>query len=112
MYNDIDWRKEENKGTVISNALEVKAYERISIAEHRSFFGPGTEEQWYGTHSNKPDVFVEQFCGGDDASSQKVDTQCSKQQVRQTEDLWEAKEEEYYPFTATVIRQQQSCCFA
>ena len=44
MYNDIDWRKAENKGTCISNSFEVKAYANRFPKGHWSFLGPGTEE--------------------------------------------------------------------
>ena len=57
MYNDIQHGEQrETKKDV--NTIHRRL--RIMLADlfprgHWSFLGPGSEEKWYGTHTNRPD---------------------------------------------------------
>ena len=49
MYNDIDWKEKGNK-----EQCEYKT-QKDANRDHWPFLGPGSEKQWYGTYSDKPD---------------------------------------------------------
>ena len=53
MYNDIDWTEAGHLKTCFSNSVEVQAYAHRFPKGRWSFFGPGTQETWYGTHTYK-----------------------------------------------------------
>ena len=53
MYNDIDWGNEGNIEICLLKSSDVAACARRFPEGHVSFLGPGTEEQWYGTHIHK-----------------------------------------------------------
>ena len=55
MYNDIVWGEKGNEETCKSDAHEVAGYARRFLRGHWSFLGPGSENKWYGTYSDKPD---------------------------------------------------------
>ena len=48
-------QKDGNLEMCVSNSIGVKAYAKRFPKGHWSFFGPGTEETWYGTHTCKPE---------------------------------------------------------
>ena len=43
-----------NKENCIANALKNTEYARRSTRGHWSFLGPGSEKNWYGTHTYNP----------------------------------------------------------
>ena len=43
-----------NKENCMSSSLSVAAHAKRFPKGHRSFLRPGTEEQWFGTHTLKP----------------------------------------------------------
>ena len=47
MFNDIDWKK--NDENCISNAERVQNYAMKFSQGHWTFWGPGSEEKWYGS---------------------------------------------------------------
>ena len=55
MYNDIEWGAKGNKERYEHNSQTVASYARKFPRGHWSFLGPGSEEKWYGTYTNKPD---------------------------------------------------------
>ena len=55
MYNDIDWKAKGNKERSEYNSQTVAEYARRFPRGHWSFLGPGSEEKWYGTYTDKPD---------------------------------------------------------
>ena len=68
--NDINWTKTGHCNECFSNSEEVKIFAKRFPLGHWSFFGPGEEGNWYGTHNCKPagqwilttaDVVVENY---------------------------------------------------
>ena len=55
MYNDIARREKGNKEKCEYNSQTVANYARKFPRGHWSFLGLGSEEKWYGTHTDKPD---------------------------------------------------------
>ena len=55
MYNDIAWQEKGNKDRCEYNSQTVANYARKFPRGHWSFLGPGSEEKWCGTHTDKPD---------------------------------------------------------
>ena len=55
MYNDIEWGAKGNKERCEYNSQTVADYARRFPRGHWSFLGPGSEEMWYGTCTNRPD---------------------------------------------------------
>ena len=55
MYNDTEWGARGNKEICEYNSQTVANYVRRFPRGHWSFFGPGSEEKWCGTYTNKPD---------------------------------------------------------
>ena len=53
-YNDIEWRKQRNRGNCIANSFNVADYARKCEPGCWSCLGPGTEKKWYGTRVYKP----------------------------------------------------------
>ena len=54
-FNDIDWTTKGHSTECFSNSDKVKNYKRRFQHGPWSFFGPGEEETWYGTHTYKPE---------------------------------------------------------
>ena len=50
MFNDFVWKK--NDENCISNAEKGKNYAMNFSQGHWTFFGPGSEEKWYGSSSH------------------------------------------------------------
>ena len=78
-----------------------------------SFLARGTEEQWCGTHTHKPNGL------GNDAAEimmiylgESGHPVFGEDQVVWPEDLGKGKEEEKRRYTIMEIQRQQSCCFA
>ena len=55
MYNDIEWTAKGNKEQCEYNSQTVANSAREFPRGHWSFLGPGSEEKWYGTCTDKPD---------------------------------------------------------
>ena len=55
MYNDIAWKEKGNKEICEYISQTVANYVRKFPRGHWSFLGPGSEENWYGTYTDKPD---------------------------------------------------------
>ena len=55
MFNHIAWDPKGNKEPCEYKSQAVAEYARKFPRVHWSFFGPGSEEKWYGTCSHKPD---------------------------------------------------------
>ena len=55
MYNDIAWREKVNTERCEYNSQTVANYARRFPRGHWSFLGPGSEEKWHGTYTNRPD---------------------------------------------------------
>ena len=55
MYNDILWREKGNTEKCVQNFIRIATYVRRFPRGRWSFLGPGSEEKWYGTYSDKPD---------------------------------------------------------
>ena len=55
MYNDIVWGERGNKETCIANCVKITEYARRFPQGRWSFLGLGSEKEWYGTHTHKPD---------------------------------------------------------
>ena len=53
-YNDIEWRKQGNRGHCFANSFNVADYARKFAPGYWSFVGPGTEKKWCGTHVHQP----------------------------------------------------------
>ena len=98
--------KQETKDTCISNSFKIAAHAKRFPEGHWSFFGPGTEEQWYGTHTYKPNGLWNHA-----AETLTISPGESGHPMFRGTSALKAKEEEKLRFTATVIQRQQSCCF-
>ena len=55
MFNDIVWDSKGNDELCENNEKTVKHYARRFSLGHWSFVGPGSENKWYGSCSDKPD---------------------------------------------------------
>ena len=55
MLHDIEWKAKGNKERREYNSQTVANYARNFPRGHWSFLGPGSEEKWYGTCTDKPD---------------------------------------------------------
>ena len=55
MYNDSKWRERVNTEKCETNSVTVANYARRFLLGRWSFLGPGSEKNWYGTYSDKPD---------------------------------------------------------
>ena len=55
MYNDIVWHAKGHKEQCEYTSQTVADYARKFPRGHWSFLGPGSEEKWYGTYTDKPD---------------------------------------------------------
>ena len=55
MYNDIEWGAKGNEAQCEYNSQTVAEYARRCPRGHWSFLGPGSEEKWNGTYTDKPD---------------------------------------------------------
>ena len=55
MYNDIPWGEKGNTERCEHNLQTVANYARKFPRGHWSFLGPGSQEKWYGTCTDKPD---------------------------------------------------------
>ena len=53
--DDINWTKTGHCNECLSNSEEVKIFAKRFPLGHWSFFGPGEEGNWYGTHNCKPE---------------------------------------------------------
>ena len=54
MFNDMDWRNEDNAKACSATSLLVGMYAQRFAKCHRSFFGPASEAVWYNTLKVKP----------------------------------------------------------
>ena len=54
MYNDIVWGEKGNTDLCTANSQIVAEYARKFAHGHWSFLGLGSENEWYGTHTYKP----------------------------------------------------------
>ena len=52
---EIDWTKKQNSKECFSNFEKVKNYTKRFPSGRWSFFVPGEEDKWHGTHTNKPE---------------------------------------------------------
>ena len=55
MYNDIEWKAKGNKKRCEYNSQTVTNFARKFPRGRWSFVGPGSEERWYATYTDKPD---------------------------------------------------------
>ena len=55
MFDDIEWKAKGNKEQCEYNSQIVAEYARKFPRGHLSFLGPGSQEKWYGTYTDKPD---------------------------------------------------------
>ena len=55
MYNDIACQEKGNKERCEYISQTVANYARKFPRDRWSFLGPGSEEKWYGTYTDKPD---------------------------------------------------------
>ena len=55
MYNDIECGAKGHKVRCEYNSQTVANYVRRFPRGHWSLLGPGSEEKWYGTYTNRPD---------------------------------------------------------
>ena len=55
IYNDIAWQEKGNEERCEYNSQTVANYARRFPRGHWSFLGPGSEEKWCGTYTDKPD---------------------------------------------------------
>ena len=55
VYNDIAWGEKGHTERCDFNSHTVADYARKFPRGHWSFLGPGSEEKWYGTCTNRPD---------------------------------------------------------
>ena len=55
MYNDIEWKAKGSKERCEYISQTVANYARKFLRSHCSFLGPGSEEKWYRTYTDKPD---------------------------------------------------------
>ena len=62
MYNDIVWRERENTEKCNTNSVTGTNCARRFLLGRWSFFGLGSEKNWYGTYSDKPDGDLGQNC--------------------------------------------------
>ena len=49
MYNDIEWKAKRNEEQCEYNS------QTVANSARKFFRGPGSEEKWYGTYTDKPD---------------------------------------------------------
>ena len=55
MFNDIVWDAKGNEEICANNSETIKQYAQRFLGGHWSFLGPGSEDKWYGTYTDKPD---------------------------------------------------------
>ena len=55
MYNEIDWRRNDNGKTCTRNSSSVAECAKKFSRGHWSFFALGSEEKWYVTLAHEPD---------------------------------------------------------
>ena len=53
-FNDIVWDAKGNDELCVNNSKTIKEYAERFLRGHWSFLGPGSEEKWYGTYTDKP----------------------------------------------------------
>ena len=106
MFNDTDFSHERrNEHLREQNSTRVAAYARWFPEGRSTCFGPGDEEQWYGSLAYKSD-------GGCTATAEnmmnKADVQCSGAQAHHPGECWEAEEAEdlQYTFMQTWARRR------
>ena len=51
----LNGKQKETKNSVSTSHRQLRIYARKFPRGHPSFVGPGPEEQWYGTYTDKPD---------------------------------------------------------
>ena len=54
MFNDIIWGSTDNERECIANATLVSIFAKRFSAGRYSFFGPGSEKEWYSTYIDRP----------------------------------------------------------
>ena len=55
MFNDIAWVAKGNREQCVHNSQAVAEFARKFSRGHWSFLGPGPQEKWYGTYTDKAD---------------------------------------------------------
>ena len=55
LFNDIDWTEKGKSSDCVSYSKRVSDYAKRLPRGHWSFFGPGEEDKWHGTHTCKPE---------------------------------------------------------
>ena len=102
MFNDIMWRYKDNETECIANSALVSLFTKRFPAGRWSFFGPGSETQWYSTYNER--------LGGEwDKVAELMMIkfgESSEPRVRCLEERSQAKEVEGYLYTSVpmVIR--------
>ena len=93
MYNEIDWRRNDNGKTCTRNSSSVAECAKKFSRGHWSFFALGSEEKWYVTLAHEPDGLLKK--GAEEmliicAESRHPFFQ-RNERVLCPEDLWKAK---------------------
>ena len=55
MFNDIVWDAKGNHELCVNNSKTLNENAEGFSRGHWSFLGPGSQEKWYGTYTDKPD---------------------------------------------------------